>query len=167
MARSSTWHRGLQEGADSFTSANYHAMPWGDYEDGSTITRMRFRYQCTHVADIGPAEASTLGVAIGIALLDEFEDPAQHLFPYENPADPVWIWWEAPLFQPTFVTYTDGTNAELDLAPLYDTYRDSHAQRKVVGTQTLWLVSETSPISHVQTDHYLSSSYSVLVLDPA
>lgn len=164
MARPTHWQRGFVEGADGFSVANYHAAPLDVYEDGETITRVRFRYQAIHVPSIAPAEGSGLGVAIGLQLLDELEDPAQHLFPADNPSQD-WLWWEFPFFVPTSVEYQDGVLQELDQAPLYDSYRDCKTQRKVVGSQILWLVSQNSALAHSQTSHYLSVSYSTLVID--
>ena len=166
MARPTHWQRGVVEGADGFTQANYHAAPMDVYEDGSTITRIRFRYQAAHVPSIAPAEALTLTVAIGIQLLDELDDPSTVLFPADNPNED-WLWWEAPIFVPTSVHFDSGTAQEIDIAPLYDQYRDCKTQRIVTGRQILWLVSQNSALAPTQTKHYLSVSYSTLVIDPA
>lgn len=164
MARPTHWQRGFVEGADSFSVANYHAAALDVYQDGETITRVRFRYQAIHVPSIAPAEGSGLGVAIGLQLLDEAVLPETTLFPADNPNDD-WLWWEFPFFTPTSVEYQDGVLQELDAAPLYDIYRDCKTQRKVVGNQVLYLVSQTSALAPTQTRHYLSVSYSTLVID--
>lgn len=168
VARATVWHHAFEQLADGLTIAGYHAVQLMDpLTDGQTLVRIRFRYQCVHPQKFGAQESTGLGVAMGIALLPRFVIPGETLFPVTNANVGDWIWWEAPFYTPVLGADTDGKVVEADIAPYPDQYRDCKAMRRVVGDQTLWLVTQTTSVGAAQTDHYLSVSSSTLVLDPA
>lgn len=164
MARSGSWQRGSLEYYPDDDPQSFTYLLLYDYAPGQTIVRSRFRYNLLHVPS-EPSEAAGLGATVGLGLFDSDTPPDASTGPWNDPNNPRWIWWECTFFKPELVSTVDGVLAELDTAPPDPGERDSHAERIVVGYQSLYLVTQLSTLSPMQAAFYPSASWSIYALD--
>jgi hypothetical protein len=160
MSRALNWHRfvlnsGLSSVAGQCTASPVIAV-------NSTIIRVRFSLQISHIGEPALANFPASMVTYGLVLTYGFPPPV-HPDPFANP-DADWMWYEGVPLRLEEHNLT-GASYPTMYGPAGDAQRDVEAQRKVTApdVNVVWAFNSgfNSPIGSI-----MDVAYSILVMDP-
>lgn len=158
------WHRSALEYVNSVAYVNNQIVETAFIDEGETLTRLRWQFQCLHV-DTSTAHSQGMGVAIGAIVGPESWTAADVPSPWNDP-DEDWVWWEGGFFNGELDGDSTGVQGSTGLYPRSIEERDVKAQRgpAPAGGNRLWFATDTSTLSPTQSIHYLCLSYSAGIL---